>query len=66
MYPENVAFPFGGEEFPEYVLMELHYDNPDKREGIAESPGGYEYTRIKKRHMHMPQQTAFVRVPLRS
>ena len=28
VYPGNVAFPFGGEGFPEYVVMELHYDNP--------------------------------------
>ena len=29
MYPDNVAFPFGGEDFPEYLVMELHYDNPE-------------------------------------
>ena len=28
VYPENVAFPFGGEGFPKYAFMELHYDNP--------------------------------------
>ena len=24
-----MAFPFGGEGFPEYLVMELHYDNPE-------------------------------------
>ena len=28
VYHENVAFPFGGEGFSEYAVMELHYDNP--------------------------------------
>ena len=33
VYPDNVAFPFGGEGFPEYLVMELHYDNPDMING---------------------------------
>ena len=34
VYPDNVAFPFGGGETPDYVLMELHYDNPQMVEGV--------------------------------
>ena len=32
-YPDNVAFPFGGEESSEYVVMEMHYDNPHGIQG---------------------------------
>ena len=32
-YPDNVAFPFGGEGNSEYIVMELHYDNPREIEG---------------------------------
>ena len=28
VYPDNVAFPFGGEGQRHYVVIELHYDNP--------------------------------------
>ena len=35
MYPDNVAFPFGGEGNPQYVVMELHYDNPKERAGTT-------------------------------
>ncbi|CAI8042465.1 DBH-like monooxygenase protein 1 homolog, partial [Geodia barretti] len=39
VYPNNVAFPFGGEDFPEYVVMELHYDNPELKQGTVDSSG---------------------------
>ena len=35
MYPDNVAYPFGGPENSEFILLELHYDNPDLISGIA-------------------------------
>ena len=35
VYPDNVAYPFGGEGFAQYVLMELHYDNPAMISGAA-------------------------------
>ena len=31
-----MAFPFGGEGFPEYALMELHYDNQKMVAGKSE------------------------------
>lgn len=30
VYPDNIAYPFGGEE---YIMIELHYDNPQEIEG---------------------------------
>ena len=35
VFPNNVAFPFGGQGSPEYLVMELHYDNPDRKRGIS-------------------------------
>ena len=32
-YPENVAYPLGGERGDTYLFMEMHYDNPDGVEG---------------------------------
>ena len=34
MFPENIAFPLGGEGTPQYVVMELHYDNPHMVQGM--------------------------------
>ncbi|CAI8042462.1 DBH-like monooxygenase protein 1 homolog, partial [Geodia barretti] len=39
VYPDNVAYPFGGEGFTQYVLMELHYDNPAMISGTVDSSG---------------------------
>ena len=33
VYPNNVAFPFGGDGQAQYVVMELHYDNPEMISG---------------------------------
>ncbi|CAI8042477.1 DBH-like monooxygenase protein 1 homolog [Geodia barretti] len=35
-YPDNVAYPFGGEG---YIMMELHFDNPKQIEGTRDSSG---------------------------
>ena len=32
-FPENVAYPFGGEGAPEYIVMQIHYDNPHEIKG---------------------------------
>ena len=33
-YPNGVAFPIGGPTSTvEYILLEMHYDNPDMDEG---------------------------------
>ena len=33
VYPNNVAYPFGGAGQPQYVVLELHYDNPQMISG---------------------------------
>ena len=32
-YPDNVAYPLGGEGNPRFVVIEMHYDNPNLRSG---------------------------------
>jgi len=34
IYPENVAYPIGGPGNPQFLVMEIHYDNPDMRSGM--------------------------------
>ena len=34
IYPENVAYPIGGPGNPRFLVMEIHYDNPNLRSGI--------------------------------
>jgi hypothetical protein len=31
--PEEAGFPLGGADFSRYVLLEIHYNNPDKIAG---------------------------------
>lgn len=33
-YPDNVAFPFGGPESPDFLVAEVHYDNPHMIAGM--------------------------------
>ncbi|XP_019644850.1 PREDICTED: DBH-like monooxygenase protein 1 [Branchiostoma belcheri] len=39
IYPEHVGYPIGDEEGTGYVLMEVHYDNPQLASGISDSSG---------------------------
>ena len=32
-YPENVAYPFGGEGHRHFAVIQLHYDNPNMIQG---------------------------------
>ena len=34
IYPENVAYPIGGPGNPQFLVMEIHYDNPNMRSGM--------------------------------
>ena len=34
-YPENVAYPVGGPGDPEFVVLEMHYDNPQLVSGMT-------------------------------
>ena len=29
VYPQDVAYPIGGEGNPNIIVLEIHYDNPD-------------------------------------
>lgn len=33
-YPEHVGLKIGTNNTPRYVVMEIHYDNPDRRNGM--------------------------------
>ena len=33
MYPQDVAYPIGGRGNPQYVILEMHYDNPNEDTG---------------------------------
>ncbi|CAI8042458.1 DBH-like monooxygenase protein 1 homolog [Geodia barretti] len=51
VYPNNVAYPFGGEDFPQYLVMELHYDNPGLKQGTVDSSGmRLRYTSTPREH----------------
>ena len=34
VYPENVAYPVGGPGNARFLVMEIHYDNPDSHSGM--------------------------------
>ena len=36
IYPENVAYPIGGPGSARFLVMEMHYDNPDMRSGMLD------------------------------
>ncbi|XP_068719204.1 DBH-like monooxygenase protein 1 [Montipora capricornis] len=38
-YPEHAGFPIGTADSPKVVILEIHYDNPEKKEGIIDSSG---------------------------
>ena len=33
MYPEDVALPIGGEGNSQFIILEMHYDNPNEDSG---------------------------------
>ncbi|CAH1248491.1 MOXD1 [Branchiostoma lanceolatum] len=39
VYPEHVGFPIGGADDSRYLLVEMHYDNPQLLSGIRDSSG---------------------------
>ncbi|XP_055929694.1 dopamine beta-hydroxylase-like [Argiope bruennichi] len=38
-YPEEAGLPIGGPEFSRYVMLEVHYNNPELKEGVIDSSG---------------------------
>ena len=37
IYPDNVAYPLGGAGSPRFVVVEMHYDNPNLQSGKWQS-----------------------------
>lgn len=38
-YPRHVGLPVGGENYSLYVMLEIHYNNPDFKENVIDSSG---------------------------
>ncbi|XP_035207387.1 dopamine beta-hydroxylase-like [Stegodyphus dumicola] len=38
-YPEEAGLPIGGPGFSRYVMLEVHYNNPELKEGLVDSSG---------------------------
>lgn len=38
-YPENAGFPIGKADSPKVLILEIHYDNPENKQGITDSSG---------------------------
>ncbi|XP_068702591.1 DBH-like monooxygenase protein 1 [Montipora foliosa] len=38
-FPKHVGFPIGTPDSPKVVILEVHYDNPQEREGMIDSSG---------------------------
>ncbi|KAL5460037.1 hypothetical protein EMCRGX_G033450 [Ephydatia muelleri] len=39
IYPNGIAFPIGGRSDEQYVVMEMHYNNPSLTSGVRDSSG---------------------------
>jgi dopamine beta-monooxygenase len=38
-YPPEAGYPIGGKDFSSYVMIEIHYNNPDRVAGVVDSSG---------------------------
>ena len=38
-YPEQSGLAIGGEDFHPFLMLEVHYNNPEKKAGIIDSSG---------------------------
>ncbi|XP_050300563.1 tyramine beta-hydroxylase [Anthonomus grandis grandis] len=50
-YPEEAALPLGGKDFNQYVMLEVHYNNPGLISGVIDSSGIRFYVSDKLRKM---------------
>uniref|UniRef100_A0A8C4QRG2 DOMON domain-containing protein n=1 Tax=Eptatretus burgeri TaxID=7764 RepID=A0A8C4QRG2_EPTBU len=39
VYPKNVGYSLGTPDDPKFVLLEIHYDNPERKTGVVDSSG---------------------------
>lgn len=50
-YPEEAGSPIGGRDFNRYVMLEVHYNNPEHKKGIIDSSGiRFYYTKMLRKH----------------
>ncbi|ELU08648.1 hypothetical protein CAPTEDRAFT_141249 [Capitella teleta] len=38
-FPEEAGLPIGGPDYSRYIMMEVHYNNPELKQGIIDSSG---------------------------
>ncbi|KAL8625948.1 hypothetical protein ACOMHN_012540 [Nucella lapillus] len=38
-YPEEAGVPIGGEDYSPYIMLEVHYNNPERKAGVIDSSG---------------------------
>ena len=38
-FPEEAGYPMGDDNYPDYFVMEMHYDNPKLLSGRRDSSG---------------------------
>ncbi|ERL83295.1 hypothetical protein D910_05622, partial [Dendroctonus ponderosae] len=50
-YPEEAALPLGGNKFNPYVMLEIHYNNPELKSGVIDSSGVRFYVSDKLKEM---------------
>ena len=39
IYPDDVGFPIGGANYSLYILLEVHYNNPELKSGLPDNSG---------------------------
>lgn len=39
VYPEETGLSIGGADFNPYIMLEVHYNNPELQQGVVDSSG---------------------------
>jgi len=62
IFPSGVGYPFGGKT-PQYIVLEVHYDNPNLVAGNLDS-SGYEFFYVDEEPTHRAgQQRTLLSMP---
>lgn len=48
--PEHIGIPFGGKQGPKYYMLEIHYDNPERKRLLDYSGFRIHYTKQLRQH----------------
>lgn len=51
IYPKNVGLPVGGKNYSRYMMLEVHYNNPEHKKGLVDNSGIRLYYTNKLRAM---------------